>query len=180
MTTINCRIRRAVRLESSPGKAQSSVHFVLGDPHATPHRWRCRGCRAGRDRHRRQRTASAAASRLAVHPKQAAAAPEGRKRDYREEDRLSSLSLLWLLVDAVIRGVALLGGAAATYIGVMWAYFSRVPMQQWKSEHYALAGPPYDDHVPCSHCMPPLSGEAQHATFWYLIKLPTTCGLTAF
>ncbi len=122
-----------------------------------------------------RRHAHAAAAAAAVQESQEADANQvaathsvGFQRDREEQDRLATTSLLWLLLDAVVRAVGLIGGAAFTYIGVMWMHFSRVPMQKWKSEHYTMAGPPYDDHVPCNHCIPPLSGAAEHATFWYL------------
>lgn len=98
--------------------------------------------------------------------------------DYEPEDGVAVASLRWLVVDTAVRGVGLLGGAAFTYIGVMWVHFSRVPMRHWKSDHYALAGPPYDDSVPCGHCVPPLSGAAEHATFWFftqVMSVPIYC-----
>ena len=80
-------------------------------------------------------------------------------------------TLLWLAVDCAIRGVGLLGGALAAYLGVLTLHFSSIPMQQWKSEHYTAAGPPYDDlgGQPCWHCVPPRSGAAPFATLWQRI-----------
>jgi hypothetical protein len=122
---------------------------------------------------RHAHAAVATAARQDADPKHVATAPSTEiQRNHEEEDRLAAASLLWLLLDALVRAVGLLGGAAFTYICVLWTHFSRVPMQQWKSEHYTMAGPPYDDHVPCSHCVPPLSGAAEHATFWYLNVVP--------
>ena len=111
--------------------------------------------------------AAVAAVSQAADPKQVNRPCVERNRDHKAGDRFAVASLCWLVLDTVVRGVTLLGGAACTYIGVMWTHFSRVPMRQWKSEHYALAGPPFDDSVPCGHCVPPLSGAAEHATFWY-------------
>ena len=74
---------------------------------------------------------------------------DSKEDDDDKEDDDAAAALCWLAADAIIRAVALLGGAALTYLGVMWYHFSRVPMRHWKSEHYTLAAPPYDDHVPC-------------------------------
>ena len=106
-----------------------------------------------------------AALRGHAHAAAVAAAP-GKGGGASNTDLNSAAAALgWLAADAAIRGLFLLGGAALTYVGVLWLHFSLVPMVQWKSDHYTMAAPPYDDLVPCSHCVPPLSGAAEHASF---------------
>ena len=91
-----------------------------------------------------------AALRRHAHAAAAAAAAAGAAgKD--EAGRRAASALGWIAADAAIRGAFLLGGATTTYLGVLWVHFSLIPMVQWKSDHYTMAAPPYDDNIPCSH-----------------------------